>query len=152
MSRLTYAKAVANADALKAIGQTSVYLSDLDEPEDGMPWEYVNEVTGGGLHSYIGPRSVAFKAVHPSGIEFRWTLDFSSSHLGSTESRPFFEHSRIVAMADRLSPSPRAQFAAYLKNEVLPPLEKNVGEARLHLNALLDGVTTLTGIIAATTP
>lgn len=149
MMGLTYQKAVENADALKAIGQTTIYLSKYDgNDDDSMPWDLVDEVTEGNTLSYIGPRAVNFNATHQSGLQFHWSIDLGVEG-SNVERRPFFDHSRIVAMAARLSPENRAALAAYFEGSVLPPLRKQIAEARQHLNALLEGETTLLGIVAS---
>jgi hypothetical protein len=149
MNKVTAAKAIAQAEAFKAIGQTRVYLSELDDSQDNFPWQYVTKVETGSTHSYIGPRAIGFTAEHPCGLEFYWSLDLSPSGMGSVERRQFFNHTAIAKMADSLpSDDMRREFASVIRGDVLPPLRKQIEEARAHLNALLEGENTLLGVSA----
>lgn len=146
MMGITSAKAIENAEAMKALGQTRVYLSEHDEPSDGFPWEHVTSVEKGSTASYIGPRSIGFTAKHPCGLEFYWSLDLSPTGGLGVDRRPFFDHTAIADMLERLPEPKRADFAAVIANEVLPPLREQIKDARAHLLALTEGENTLLGI------
>ena len=54
----------------KAIGQTRVYLMRDEEA----PWALVTEVGEGSTYRHNTPVSVSFKAAHPCGLTFEWSL------------------------------------------------------------------------------
>lgn len=153
MFGMTYAKAIENVDAVKKLlGRETIYLSEFDgNTVEQLPWEFVTSVEEGNSHSYIGPRSVNFVAKHPSGLKFHWSLDLSPSRNGNIEKRPFFDHSAIVDMTERLPSAVRPQLTALFRDNVLPPLRKQIEEARLHLHALLEGEAVLTGVVSKAT-
>ena len=84
MNDITVTKALANVDALKAIGQTRIFLYRSDETA-GL-WPHVVSVRPGGSHRLDVPTSVRFTADHPSGLRFEWIFDIEPSSANGTDS------------------------------------------------------------------
>ena len=147
MMDLTFAKAVAQAEALKALGKTDVYLASYTEDEKNFPWSLVTKVEAGGSYRLNGPVGARCVAPHPSGLTFTWSFDFEWPRANGA-SRSQFNRAYLREIMDRLPGSARKEFAQFLVAEVLPGLEKNTAEWRTALNEQLDSEDCVRGLVA----
>lgn len=74
MSEKTWQEMVKLAEHYKAIGSTDLYLfRDVDNT--ARPWAYVTQVKPGSTHRLDMSTSIDFIAQHPSGLQFRWSVE-----------------------------------------------------------------------------
>lgn len=80
MNDTTFEKAVANAAAYKAIGQTKIHLFDKDvEP----PWHLASSCVPGSSYRLSIATSAHFVAKH-EGLEFTWFFDLENRDANCT--------------------------------------------------------------------
>jgi len=72
VDNLTYEKATANADALKSLGQTVIYLSRGGK----FPWHLATACEPGGSHRFEISTDARFSGKDPeTGLTFNWNFD-----------------------------------------------------------------------------
>lgn len=72
----TWQEYVELAPHFLAVGSEEIYLSDTnDEPLDSFPWEFTTSIETGSTFRYNVAVSKWFRATHPSGLRFRWSID-----------------------------------------------------------------------------
>ncbi|KKM05391.1 hypothetical protein LCGC14_1754590 [marine sediment metagenome] len=106
MTDVTLDKAIENAEAYKQIDTLSIYLWD-----DGTkPWEYVSAMEQSGLVRLGVLTSVRFKASHPCGLDFCWSVN-----LGKQEDaeKDFYEIDTASIEATRLALADNPILASY---------------------------------------
>jgi hypothetical protein len=112
MMDLTYKKAVENADALKALGQTRVYLYGNDKER---PWKYVTNAQPGGSHRLDIHTNVLFTAEHPCGIQFEWNFDIEP-HSANGNPQYAIDIKGCQEVLAKIPQGPREQFAKQLRD------------------------------------
>lgn len=109
-TNMTYEKAIANANALKALGQTRVYLFDGVK----IPWE-IAEHCEGGCSVRLGLRTSAQFSGTKDGITFNWSFDLESRNANGTgTTRVDIDYCKAVI--DRLSGTALVEFRKYLSD------------------------------------
>lgn len=132
MTELTYKEALEKAEHLIALDRTIIYL----HTEEDFPWDKVTKVMAGCGHRLNGPTGVYF-IIEEAGLSFRLVVDFEECDAnGSPVSQ--FDRPRLRGIFKKLSPTMRLNFAKFLKEEVLPGLEKTTEKWHGYLNKQLD--------------
>ena len=145
---ITYEHAMQNVAALKAIGQTHIYLSEYDADPETFPWDRVSSANRGSTGSWLGPRDVRLTA-EIDGLTFDWSVDFADKGLNKvTGLQSYYDRDKLLAVMRRIPEAARLEFADYLEREVLPPLSKAVAEQRKELSAMAAGENTVAELIA----
>ena len=109
MFETNYQRVVDKSEHFKAIGQTEVWL----EREGDKPWDHVSEVEDG-CCVRMGTRTDAtFKARHPCGIMFRWSVDLENREANGSGVYGF-DIKGIRAVIHRLPKAAAEKFAAML--------------------------------------
>lgn len=73
----TWKEIVDKADLYKQLGQTKHYL--YRQPLSSYPWQFVTDCEGGSSHRLEISTDVRFTALHPSGLEFSWSVEIESA-------------------------------------------------------------------------
>jgi hypothetical protein len=139
--RMTFDEAVAKADHLIALGDTDIYLY-----EGEMPWSLAQTCEAGSSYRLSGPSSVSFKAAHPSGLSFRWSVDFEGMDANGT-GRHQFDRDRLREVMRKLPAPTRVKFGQFLETEVLPGVKKLAADIRASLNQQQDSEDCVVGLI-----
>jgi hypothetical protein len=108
MHDLTYKKAIANAAALKALGQSSVYLYRDSE----YPWHIAESCESGGTHRLDISTSVRFSGCE-QGIEFSWSFDIETRDANG-KGHYEIDMEGCKKVLAKLQGKARAQFIEYL--------------------------------------
>lgn len=146
MHDITFQKAIENAEHLKALGHTSVYLYDRNSDTE-FPWQFATNVEAGGSYRLSGPASAKITAKHPTGLEFEWSVDFEGRDANG-KSVSLFDRDHLRDVMRKLPKSARLEFGNLLKGEVLPELRKRTSEIRQALNDQQDSQDLVLGLIA----
>lgn len=118
--------AVKNAEAYKAIGETTVYLER--GPLDSYPWELAVRVADGAGWRMDIPVSITFEADHACGLTFLWFWDLELREANG-KSGYHIDLPGIVATLARLEGTPAGTaFLLYLQRAA-DVLEKTAREA-----------------------
>lgn len=141
---MTYAEALEKADALKALGQTDVYL--YDRSAAGFPYDKVTRVCAGNSYRLSGPSS-CYLEFDEDGLTFRLSVDFEGMDANG-KGVSLFDRDRLRDVANKLSPEGRVAFAKMMENQVLPPLVARTDEWRKALRQQADSEDCVRGIIA----
>jgi hypothetical protein len=144
----TFAKAMANADAFKAIGQKRIYLSDLDDNPENFPWGNVTSIESGNLHGWTGVRSINLIAEMDNGLSFHWSVEFSEREGRDKDFMSYFDRDRLIDVMTKLPVAARVQFANFLVSDVVPKLDEVTNKVRTDLGALQSGQATVATLIA----
>lgn len=144
MHELTYAAALEKADALKALGQTDVYIYDRNS--EGFPFDKVTRVESGNGYRLSGPSS-CYLMFDEGGLSFRLSVEFEGRDANG-KGVSLFDRDRLRDVANKLSPVGRAAFAKMLENEVLRPLAERTEEYRKALRQQADSEDCVRGIIS----
>ena len=125
---MTWKRAVANAEHLRALGITEVYLGHAEDDPD-IDWKACTEVRAGGSHRLDIITSLWFYFQDlGSGLTFRLSLDLDKSEA---DGKPYYqiEVERIVSVLRRLKPDsrPYLQLVGHLA-ETAAAVEKNARE------------------------
>lgn len=142
MLDMTYTKAIASADALKTLGQTTVYLRD----DTDFPWDKVVDCEAGAGYRLNGPTGCYF-IVREAGLTLKHSVDFENRDANG-RGVSLFDRDRLRNVSMKLSPAGRKAFARLLQNEVLPGVAKLTGEIRHSLQMQLDSEDCVRGLIA----
>lgn len=106
----TIAEIRANADHLKALGDTGIHVfSDMVN----FPYELVTEVRPGGSHRIDISTSVWFKAPLPEGITLEGGFDIEHREANG-KGYYSLDTEGIASVLIRLSPKGRTEFSRYL--------------------------------------
>lgn len=138
---MTYEAALKNAEHLKAIGETTVYLRG-----DKFPWMVAKTVESGSAYRLNGPSGM-YVIAEVEGITFKWNVDFEGRDANG-RGVSLFDRDRLRDVAMKLPAPARAAFARLLAEQVLPGIEKNTSEIREALNKQLDSEDCVRGLIA----
>ncbi len=124
----TYQEAVEKASALKAIGDTEIYLS-----KGVFPWHLVTHCSPGGSHRMEISTDVWFYAHDPvTELDFRWSFDIEPrSANGSGTYHIDFENCKVVM--DKLPVNARESFQLYLRT-CSTAISKQIAEIESRLN------------------
>lgn len=125
---LTYHKAIENHKALKAIGQTEVYLSDGGGER---PWRDVTEVEPGGSHRLDMATNVWFTAIDKkTGLRFRWSFEIEPM---TANGKGYYEIdvAGCRGVLGKLSSDGAKLFRAYLKSSAAKVRAKGLEWQRL---------------------
>ena len=141
---LTYAAALEKADALKALGQTDVYI--YDRCSEGFPFEKVTRVESGNSFRLSGPSS-CYLMFDEGGLSFRLNVEFEGRDANG-KGVSLFDRDRLRDVANKLSPEGRKAFADMLERTVLPQLAERTEEYRKALRQQADSEDCVRGIIA----
>jgi hypothetical protein len=141
---LTYAAALEKADALKALGQDSVYI--YDRCSDGFPYDKVTRVEAGNSYRLSGPSS-CYLMFEENGLTFRLNVEFEHRDANG-KGVSLFDRDRLRDVANKLSPAGRLAFAKMLEVSVLRPLAERTEEYRKALRQQADSEDCVRGIIA----
>lgn len=74
MTEKTWQEIVEKAEQYKALGQTEHYLSAWRQ-DAAMPWDFATKVEPGGGHRLEVATDITVTAEHPSGMNFRWSVE-----------------------------------------------------------------------------
>ncbi len=143
MFELTYDEAVLKADHLKALGVKEVYLRGRDA---GYPWDLVTKVVPGALWRLNAPASVHL-AAQSHGLTFTWSVDFETPESNGAPLH-MFDRSHLRKVMARLPPEARKMFAAILRDQVLPEVNKARDNMQKAIDQQDDGIDCLNAIIA----
>jgi hypothetical protein len=138
--RMKYAEALDKAEHLKALGQTEIYID-----ADDAPWVVASGIQNGGSYRFNGPVSFWVTA-QVQGLTFKWNVDMErrdANGRGVTH----FDRDALREVARKLPPYARAELAEFLKNLVLPDVQKRTAEIREALNAQADSEDCIRGLI-----
>jgi hypothetical protein len=138
---LSYAQALENADHLKALGQTTIYLRD-----GAYPWAMAREVEVGGSYRFNGPAGM-YVIAQAEGITFKWSVDFEQREANG-RGYSLFDRDRLREVAMKLPAPARNSFAKLLREQVMPDLEKRTAELRDAMNKQIDSEDCVRGLIA----
>jgi hypothetical protein len=140
-AEMTYEKALENAKHLIALGQTTVYLRD-----GNYPWVIASDVEAGGAYRFNGPSGVYILA-KAEGLTFKWNVDFEKREANG-QGYSLFDRERLREVAMKLPEAARKKFAKFLRDAVMPDLEKRTGELRDAMNKQIDSEDCVRGLIA----
>lgn len=140
---LSYAEALAKSDALKQLGETTVYIRSEDA---GFPFDKVARVEAGNSYRLSGPSS-CYLMFEENGLLFRLNVEFESRDANG-KGVSLFDRDRLRDVANKLSPVGRVAFAKMLESEVLRPLAERTEEYRKALRQQADSEDCVRGIIA----
>ena len=141
MRDMNYADAVKNAEHLKAIGQTTVYLYKPD-----FPWAKAVDVEEGGSIRLSGPTGF-YVLAKENGLTFKWPVDFEGRDANG-RGVSMFERGRLRETINLLPPAAREKLGVFLAEKVLPALEKRTREIYDALNMQADSEDCVRGLIA----
>lgn len=111
MNDTTFEKAVANAAAYKAIGQTKIHLFDKNvEP----PWHLATKCESGSSFRLSVATSAQFTAKH-EGLEFTWFFDLEKRESNGTGTTKI-DMAGCRKVLGKLNGEALAQFRAYLSD------------------------------------
>lgn len=145
MRDATYAFAVENADHYIAVGQNDIYLyHDAQIPAE--LWALVTTSEAGSSYRLNGPSSVQFRAEHPSGLSFRWSVDFEDRDANGSGVHQF-DREKIRDLILKLKPAAAKSFASFFEAQVLPPLRERTDELRKAMNKQMDSLDCALGIV-----
>lgn len=144
MSDLSITKALANKEALIALGQTRVYLYGDNAKE--VPWGRVTSVECGSSFRFSGP-TCATMIAEIEGITFSWSLDFEGRDANG-RGVSLFDRPRLRETILKLPPKARKQFGRLLREKVLPDLQKRTQELREAMNSQADSEDCVRGLMA----
>jgi hypothetical protein len=140
---LTYTQAVAKAEHLKALGETTVYL---DGDAVDLPWDKAVRVEKGCGYRLNGPTGF-YVIAEDSGLTMRWSVDMEGRDANGA-SVTIFDRDRLREVAMKLPKHVRRSLAAFLTKHVLPEVEKRTKEWREYLNRQTDSEDCVRGLIA----
>jgi hypothetical protein len=143
MHDLTYAQAIANAEHLKALGQTDVYL--YRDNAEGFPFDKVTRVEEGSSFRLSGPSSCRLIA-EEAGLRFSVSVDFENADANG-RGVSLFDRDQLRDLMRKLNPAAREQFAVMLEKCVIP-MAKRTAEIREALNSQCDSEDCVRGLIA----
>ncbi len=113
---------VERAENYQGLGQSDVYLSR----SESVPWEFAVGVESGGLHRLGTSVSAHFRAAHPSGLSFSWSMDFEDRDANGTGSYKI--NAKAIRQAMLRLPLPvRGEFARLLTATV-EAIRKNAAD------------------------
>lgn len=143
MADLSFAKALANKDALISIGQTEVYLYG-DNAKDA-PWDRATDIDVGGTYRLSGPACARVTA-EIDGLKFSWSLEFEERGANGS-SVSLFDRNGLREAMRKLPPKIRKKFGDLLVRDVLPAMQARTKEFREYLNKQIDSEDCLRGLI-----
>lgn len=143
MHNITYAEAIEKAEAVKLIGDTTVYLQG---GSDGLPWGKVSKVECGSSWRLGGPSS-AYMIAEDQGLTFKWSVDFEGLDANGKGASQF-DRPRLRDVMLQLPLAARASFADLLEGQVLSEVAKRTEECRRVLNMNADSEDCVRGLIA----
>jgi hypothetical protein len=141
MYDLTYEQALKHAEHLTALGQTTVYLRD-----GNYPWAIASDVEAGGSYRFNGPAGVYIIA-KVRGLTFKWNVEFEKRDANG-KGYSLFDRERLRDVAMKLPEPARDAFAKFLREQVMPDLEKRTAELRAAMNQQIDSEDCVRGLIA----
>lgn len=142
MFDFTYAKAIASAEHLIALDETSVWLRD----DTGFPYDKVCRVETGSSYRLSGPSSCRL-IVEEAGLTLSLSVDFEHREANG-RSASDFDRQRLRDLMLKLSPEGRASFADMLQRAVLPPMFERTEEFRQAQLRQVDSEDCVRGLIA----
>jgi hypothetical protein len=137
----TYQDALAKAEHLIALGETTVHIK-----AEGAPWDKAETVMAGGVWRLNGPTG-CYIVARDAGLTFKWSVDFESRGANG-QSVSLFDRKRLREVAAMLPPVAREAFAEFLAVSVLPELAKRTNEIREYLNKQAESEDCVRGLIA----
>ena len=139
---LTFSEAIAKAEHLKALGETTIYLRN----EEGFPFDKVHDVETGGTYRNGIPTSYYLYAKQ-DGLTFKLSFNIeplSENGRGTTS----IDRDGLRDLLLKLPQQAQNALAFSLQGNVLPELEKRSAELRLALRRQADSTDCIRGIIA----
>jgi hypothetical protein len=121
-----------------------VHLRDGD-----YPWTIASDVEGGSSYRFNGPAGVYIIA-KANGLTFKWNVDFEKRDANG-KGYSLFDRERLRDVAMKLPPPVRYKFAEFLRDSVMPDLEKRTAELRDAMNKQIDSEDCVRGLIAFAT-
>jgi hypothetical protein len=141
MHDMTYEQALKHSEHLIALGQTTVYLRD-----GNYPWMIASDVEAGGSYRFSGPTGVYIIA-KVQGLTFKWSVDFEKREANG-HGYSMFDRERLRDVAMKMPAPARYKFAEFLRDSVMPDLEKRTAELRDAMNKQIDSEDCVRGLIA----
>jgi hypothetical protein len=139
---MTRAEALEKADALKSLNQIDVYLCDASD----FPWSNVTDVEGGGSYRFSGPCGL-YLIAEENGLRFKLNFDFEGRDANGRRVS-LFDRDRLRDLVLKLPLAIRPKLAKFMREKVLPDLEKRTAEVRDVMNKQWDSEDCVRGIIA----
>lgn len=139
---LTRAEALEKADALKALNQTDVYLRDASD----FPWNRVTDIADGAAYRFSGPCGL-YLVAEEKGLRFKLSFDFEGRDANG-RGVSLFDRGRLRELVLKLPAAVRPKLAKFMRDKVLPDLEKRTAELRDAMNKQWDSEDCVRGIIA----
>lgn len=141
MYDMTYEQALDKSEHLIALGQTTIYLRD-----GNVPWVIASDVEAGSSYRFNGPSGVYIVA-KVQGLTFKWNVDFEKREANG-HGYSLFDRERLRDVAMKLPHPARLKFAQFLRDAVMPDLEKRTAELRDAMNKQIDSEDCVRGLIA----
>jgi hypothetical protein len=138
------ADALAKADALKALGKTTIHFFQSDEVPD-FPIDKVHAIEKGSSYRLGAPIGV-WLVYDKDGLTFKLDFEFETRETNGTNTLAFGD--RIQQLMQKLSPIGRESLANHIKEVLLPPMEKRRDEAERYYATQVNLVASLKGILA----
>jgi hypothetical protein len=142
MLDLSVKEALANAEHLKALGETLIYVH---RGEDAFPYDKVSAVESGSSYRLGGPSS-CYLIAQIDGLTFKLNVDFEPREANG-RGVAIFDRDRLRDLMLKLPPGARRSFASLLENECLPGLAKRADELRSALREQADSEDCVRGLI-----
>lgn len=139
---LTYADAVAKAEHLTALGETTVYLRS----DEGFPYDKVERVEAGSTYRLNGPTG-CYLIANDRGLTFRLSVDFEPPEANG-RGVSMFDRDRLRDVMLRLAPGGREAFADMLAGEVMAKMQERTRDLRSALQSQTDSEDCIRGLIA----
>lgn len=143
MFDVTYADAIAKAEHLIALDQTTVYLRDGGKD---FPYDKTIRVESGSSYRLNGPSS-AYLIAEDHGLQFKLNVEFEGRDANG-RGVSLFERGRLREVMMKLPAVARKSFADMLENEVLAQLASRTDELRAAMRAQADSEDCVRGLIA----
>jgi hypothetical protein len=143
MIDLTVAEALAKAEHLKALGETTIYL--YRGKGEGFPFDKVTGVEDGGTWRLGMPSSIYLYA-EVDGLTFKLSVDLEQSDANG-RGVAVIDRDKLRVLFTKLPEAAKQQFADMLESKCLPSIAERTTEIRATLQAQADSEDCVRGLI-----
>lgn len=144
MIDLTYAEAIRNAEHLKALGETTVYL--YREKADDFPFDKVTRVEEGSSWRSGMPTS-CYLLAEVDGLTFKLNFDFEPSSANGASTHQISRDTMRETFL-KLPAAAQQSFANLLEEKCLPAMGQRKAEYLAAINQQSDSEDCVRGLIA----
>lgn len=144
MMDLSYSDALANAEHLKALGQTTVYL--YGDNAKAFPFDKVTKVEEGSTWR-SGMPSSCYLLAEVDGLTFKASFDFEPSSANGAATHQI-SRDQMREMFLKLPAAAQRSFANLLEEKCLPAMTERRSELLVALNRQSDSEDCVRGLIA----